>query len=182
MTKNGTGIGYGWVSTAKGQASTYQDAERMATERMATAEVIKGQNAAVLKAYSAEKIATPSSSVRKKSEVAQKYVEEFGQMSTCGKLEIIQEILGHRQQVLDDAAKMPGKVYLRAPADSSFDEEEMDAFFCKVNNLERQYGRKYNQQKSLLALALINDEPVPNFPELAHLSARAKDNIALSLI
>ena len=60
-----------------GQASTYQDAERMATERIAKDEVIFAQNEAVMKAYSAEKIATPRSSVRKKSEVAQKYSEEF---------------------------------------------------------------------------------------------------------
>ena len=134
MTKNGTGIGYGWVSTAKGQASTYQDAERMATERIATDKMIHTQNEAVMKAYAADKIATPSSSVRKKSEVAQKYAEVFEMMSMCGKLEIIQEILGHRQQALDDAAKKPGKVYLRAPAYSLCDEEGMDAFLRKVNN------------------------------------------------
>lgn len=174
-----------WVWVGKhciGQASTYQDAERMATERIATDEVIFAQNEAVMKAYAAEKMGTPNSSVRKKSEVAQKYSEEFEQMSTCGKLEIIQEILGHRQQALDEAAKMPGKVYLRAPAYSSLDEEGMDAFFRKVNSSERQCGSLSNQQKSLVGSALINDEPVPNLPELAHLSARAKNNIALALI
>ena len=47
---------------------------------------------------------------------------------------------------------------------------------------ERQYGRKSNQQKLLVVSGLIKDEPVPDFPELAHLSARAKNNIALDLI
>ena len=65
-----------WVWVGKhciGQASTYQDAERMATKQIATDKIIHTQNEAVMKTYSAEKIATPSSSVRKKSEVTKKY-------------------------------------------------------------------------------------------------------------